>query len=234
MQGSADGAGNVTIQASTMNQSGLEGATSNGTTSATVNSNGRVQVGSNYLYLYGTNQAAYLDASNSGGQNVGLGWMEAQSATTPETTPTECSAPMPSPPVQGNCDTASLPYPYFTGSLPLFDATMSSNSGMLTLDGSGNINLTEDSAGQGLAWLDNILSGLLVTDWTAAGWPSQTNGTFQIDQAGNAQMYCAVVSAGTDQTGTGYPNGRVICANVPGGSIDVTSAGRPSITVLQQ
>ena len=128
--------------------------------------------------------------------------------------------------------TTSVPFPYFTGNLPSFDATMSSESGILTLDGSGNIGFTQDFVGRGTASLDNIFSGL-VTDWTAMGWPNTTYGTFQVDNGGNAQMYCAVVSAG-DSPILGFPNGRAICANAPGESIGVSSAGRPSITILQQ
>jgi hypothetical protein len=114
-----------------------------------------------------------------------------------------------------------------------FDASMSSNSDILTLDASGNLNLTQDSVGKSAASLDNIFSGLLVTDWVSAGWPSHKYGTFQIDDGGSAQMYCAVVSAGVSPV-IGFPNGRAICANAPGESLNVGSAGRPSITILQQ
>jgi hypothetical protein len=232
VQGSGDGAGSVTIQASTMNQNGQIGTSSNGTSALTVNSNGRFAYGGDWLYLYDNNQAILLDAAtNSSSQNAGLGWLEAQSSTTPLATATECSAPLPSPP-SGTCSEASVTFPYFTGSLPSFDATMSSESGILTLDGSGDIGFTQDFVGRGTASLDNIFSGL-VTDWTAMGWPNTTYGTFQVDNGGNTQMYCAVVSAG-DSPILGFPNGRAICANAPGESIGVSSAGRPSITILQQ
>jgi hypothetical protein len=84
MQGMGGGAGNVTIQASIMNENGQAGTSSNGTSAVTVQSNGRTALGSSWLYLYDNNQAIYLDnTSNSGSQNVGLGWLEAQSSTTP-------------------------------------------------------------------------------------------------------------------------------------------------------
>ena len=188
MQGSGDGAGNLTIHASTMNQNGQAGTSSSGTSALTINSNGRFAYGSDWLYMYDNNQAILLDAAtNSSSQNVGLGWLEAQSATTPLATATECSEPLPATPC-----TTSVPFPYFTGNLPSFDATMSSESGILTLDGSGDIGFTQDFVGRGTASLDNIFSGL-VTDWTAMGWPNTTYGTFQVDNGGNTQMYCAVV-----------------------------------------
>jgi hypothetical protein len=209
MRGSGDGAGNLTIQASAMNRNGQAGTSSSGTSAVSIGSNGRVAFGSIWLYLYDNNQAILLDnALNQGSQNVGLGWLEAQSATTPSTR-----------------------RQYFTGSIPSFDASMSSESGILTLDGSGNINLTQDSVGRGAASLDNILSGL-VTDWASVGWPNAGYGTFQIDNGSNAQMYCAAVSAGISNAG--IPVGRAICENSPGESIGVSSAGGPSITVVQQ
>lgn len=209
MQGTSDGAGNVTIQASVMNENGQAANTSNGTHSVSVASNGRLALGSSWLYLYDTNQAVLLDgASNLASQNVGLGWLEAQSAIAPSTA--------------GQ---------YFTGSTSSFDPGMSSQSGILTLNGAGNISLTQDSVGQGTASLGDIFPGLL-SDWTSVSWPNASYGTFQIDNGGSAQMDCAVVSAAVSNAGS--PVGRAICSNTPGQSLSIGFAGNPGITVLQQ
>ena len=81
MQGTGDGAGNLTIQTSAMNQNGQAGSITNGTSAVSISSNGRVALGSGWLYLYDNNQAILLDnALNQGSQNAGLGWLEAQSA----------------------------------------------------------------------------------------------------------------------------------------------------------
>ena len=145
MQGQGDGAGSVTIQASVKNQNGQAGPSSNTTYPVTTNPNGRFAIETTWLYMYDNNQAILLDSgSNQGSQNVGLGWLENQSAVIPLTTATECSAPGPSVARRRTCTEANVPFPYFTGSLPSFDASMSSESGVLTLDGYGNISLTQD------------------------------------------------------------------------------------------
>jgi hypothetical protein len=214
MQGTGDGQGNMIIHASAMNENGQAGSTSVGGYPATVGSNGRVALGGSWqgswLYLYdAADQAIFLDAaSNSSIQNLGLGWLEAQSVTTP-----------------------SAGQYSFTGSMFSFDPSMSPGSGIQTLDASGNISLTQDLGGQGTASLDNIFSGL-VTDWNFAGWPNSAYGTYQIDLGGNAQMYCAVISAAVSNAG--IPVGRTICANAPGETVGGSSAGWPSITIQQQ
>ena len=211
MQATGDGAGNLTVNASTQNVGGQAGASSDGKSAVTFDAtgNGRASFAGGYLYLFDNNAAVYLDAaSNTSGRNVGLGWVEAQSVIVP-----------------------SSASQYFTGSMFSFDPSLLLESGIQTLGGSGSVSLTQDSGGLGVASLDNVVAGL-VTDWSSAGWPNPQYGSYQIDQGSNAGMYCAVVSANTSNATS--PVGRVICVNAPGETVGVSSAGRPSISIQQQ
>jgi hypothetical protein len=176
-QGTGDGAGNLTINQSYINDGGAYSAgTLNGGPAAltfdSVNP-GRATLqlnsGTEFLYLYNTNSAFAVSVKDSGA--VDSGWLEPQT--------------------QATFTDAALAGGYLSGELPLLSAEEVSvaNAGVYELAASGAITGATSAAGAELLSWDQQVSATYSWDTAAPG-----TGTFLIAGDSSHEASCAVIS----------------------------------------
>jgi hypothetical protein len=176
-QGTGDGAGNLTINQSYINDGGAYSAgTLNGGPAAltfdSVNP-GRATLqlnsGTEFLYLYNTNSAFAVSVKDSGA--VDSGWLEPQT--------------------QATFTDAALAGGYLSGELPLLSAEEVSvaNAGVYELAASGAITGATSAAGAELLSWDQQVSATYSWDTAAPG-----TGTFLIAGDSSQEASCAVIS----------------------------------------
>jgi hypothetical protein len=177
VQGTGDGAGNMTMNQSYVNDSGVysAGKLIGGPAALIFDSvnPGRATLqlnsGTVYLYLFNTNSAFAISVKDNG--SVDSGWLEPQSQTT--------------------FTDAALAGDYLSGELPLLSAEEVSvaNAGVYELAASGAITGAASTAGEEvLAW-DQQVSATYSWDTTAPG-----TGTFLIADGTSQGAGCAVIS----------------------------------------
>jgi hypothetical protein len=176
-EGTGDGAGNLTINQSYVNDSGAYTAgTLNGGVSALAfdpANPGRATLqlnsGTDYLYLFNTSSAFAMSVKNSGA--VDSGWLEPQTQTT--------------------FTDAALAGNYLSGELPLLSAEEVSvaNAGVYELAPSGAITGAASAAGEEVLSWDQPVSATYNWDATAPG-----TGTFLIAGDASEEASCAVIS----------------------------------------
>lgn len=175
LQGVADGEGNLTINQSYKDDSGVYSAdSSNGGPialdfdsahpgRATFQSAG----GTTYLYLFGTGSAFEMSVGDNG--SLDSGWLEPQTQTA--------------------FTDAALAGNYLFGELPPLDGKSDASVGEYDLTGSGAINGAATISGKGLLSWDQAASMSYAWDATAPG-----TGTFLVANGAQGQASCAVVN----------------------------------------
>jgi len=176
-EGTGDGAGNLTINQSYVNDDGAytAGSLNGGVSALTFDpvNPGRATLqlnsGTDYLYLFNTNSAFAMSVKDSG--SVDSGWLEPQTQTV--------------------FTDAALAGDYLSGELPLLSAEEVSvaNAGVYELAASGAITGAASTAGaEALSW-DQQVSATYSWDTTAPG-----TGTFLIAGGASQEASCAVIS----------------------------------------
>jgi hypothetical protein len=176
-QGTGDGAGNLTINQSYVNDAGVysAGSLNGGPAALTFDSvnPGRATLqlnsGTEFLYLFNTNSAFAMSVKNNG--SVDSGWLEPQTQTT--------------------FTDAALAGDYLSGQLPLLsaEAVSMANAGVYELAASGAMTGATSTAGAEVLSWDQPVSATYNWDTTAPG-----TGTFLISGGTSQEAGCAVIS----------------------------------------
>jgi hypothetical protein len=174
-QGGGDGAGNLTLNQSYMNQAGTYTASNTSSGPIPVNFDplnpGRATFqtdsGMTYLYLFNTNSALEMSVSESG--SLDSGWMEPQTQTA--------------------FTNAALAGNYLFGDLPLLNLLTNGSVGDLALSTSGAIQAAVTNTGQGFLSWDQAISTTYAWDATAPG-----AGSFLAANGPQGPASCAVIT----------------------------------------
>jgi hypothetical protein len=174
-EGTGDGAGNLTINQSYINDNGAysAGSLNGGPAALTFDSvnPGRATLqlnsGTEFLYLFNTNSAFAVSVKDSGA--VDSGWLEPQTQTV--------------------FTDAALAGGYLSGELPLLSAEAEANAGVYELASSGAITGAASTAGAEVLSWDQLVSATYSWDTTAPG-----SGTFLIAGDSSQEASCAVIS----------------------------------------
>ncbi len=177
-QGAGDGAGDLTINASYMDNNGTY---STGFMNVTITNlyfgggasylyPGRATFyGYNILYLY-DNNSGFVMTMGSTGEPTDWGWIEPQTATSADFTD------------------SALAGTYMMGEVPSMQATQSSNAGEYIVGNSGNMTAGTSSGGPGIGTFDQAQTGMTLS------WLSTAYGTFSIASGGTAETSCILIS----------------------------------------
>lgn len=210
-QGTGNGSGTATINASFMDEAPLNGkgtfttGNASGATSVTATDTwGRMEVNTGYtsgktvMYLYNTNAAVMLDSGTHDGTNynLGVGDIVSQTGTSNFT------------------DNAFAGGYVFGHSMSLYQYANDS-SGVVTLSSTGTIAGTNDNAGSGFTSYGETISANYA-------WLSTTYGTISVTQSGQPALTCIAVQPFSTVNG----GGKFVCIE--------NTTGNPNVMTFQQ
>jgi hypothetical protein len=175
-QGTSDGAGDLTINASYMDNNGTYSSGSANETITNLNFEccnewpgwGTFLAGDAYLYMYDNNSAFYMEMNPTGSSDWGS--IEPQTATSAVFTD------------------SALAGTYMMGEMPSMQKSLGSNVGEIVADSNGDVTAGISSGGPGIDTFDQTQTG------ATASWLSTDYGTFSITGSGTAEASCIVIS----------------------------------------